>query len=179
MAQTQAIPDMNRVRLIGTITERGIKLFDEDPDKRPFGQFSLKTSQAGLNPNGGAVDAYHQCKVFGKGLVNQLKPLFEGSRLDIFGSLRTRSYEVGGETKYITEVVVDPAHLTILEAVTEQPDPMGEGFDQEASDKANAEETIDQQVLAENNADAAAADVEAADANVGNTTNIEDDDIPF
>lgn len=141
--------DSNLVKMIGTISKPP-RVFNEDPDKMPFMTLSIETKEKGII-DGEGRSSWHQVKGFGKQLVRQADQMCEGARIGFFGRLATRSYEVGGETKYITEIIIDPGNFTILKTVTKAdlPDPM-DGYDAAAGDAANAEARIDKEVDAEN-----------------------------
>jgi single-strand DNA-binding protein len=98
---------MNKVILIGRL--------GADPEMRTFdngnkcANFSFATSEKFTNKDGEKVEQteWHKVAVFGKVADIIEKYCHKGDQLAIEGKIKTRKYEQNGETKYMTEVVVD------------------------------------------------------------------------
>ena len=141
---------INLVKFEGTVS-RTPDVWDSDPDKMSFMTFSLGINEPGVvtsQPHTG----YHRIKGFGKKLTNKAPEMQEGAEVKFYGRLATQSFERNGKMEYITEVIIDPAHFTILKPCTTVADPMAD-FNQEASDTAIANSRVDQAVHEENRAD--------------------------
>lgn len=101
---------VNKVILIGNL--------GKDPEVRHFegggavANFPLATTESYRNRETGEKVTlptdWHNISVRRPGLVKVVESyLKKGQLLYVEGKLRTRSYEKDGETKYVTEVVVD------------------------------------------------------------------------
>ena len=103
---------INRVILIGNLgKDPDIMTFDNGV-KKP--SFSLATTESYKNKEGNRVDQteWHNI-VMWRGLADIAERfLNKGSQIYLEGKIRTRSYEVDGIKKYITEIYVD--NLTML-----------------------------------------------------------------
>ncbi len=103
---------INRVILIGNL--------GKDPDVITFengvkkASFSLATSESYKNKEGNRVDQteWHNI-VMWRGLADIAERfLKKGNQIYLEGKLKTRSYEMDGTKKYITEIFVD--NMTML-----------------------------------------------------------------
>ncbi|MCD4731322.1 MAG: single-stranded DNA-binding protein [Bacteroidales bacterium] len=103
---------INRVILIGNL--------GKDPDVITFengvkkASFSLATSESYKNKEGNRVDQteWHNI-VMWRGLADIAERfLRKGNQIYLEGKLKTRSYELDGNKKYITEIFVD--NMTML-----------------------------------------------------------------
>ncbi|MCD4682633.1 MAG: single-stranded DNA-binding protein [Bacteroidales bacterium] len=103
---------INRVILIGNLgKDPDIMTFDNGVKKASF---SLATTESYKNKEGNRVDQteWHNI-VMWRGLADIAERfLNKGSQIYLEGKIRTRSYEVDGIKKYITEIYVD--NLTML-----------------------------------------------------------------
>lgn len=98
---------INKVLLLGRC--------GKDPEVRTFNNgdrvanFSLATSDIYRNKDGERVEntEWHNISVFGKTVDIVEKYVTKGSLIHIEGKLKTRSWEVDGVKKYITEVVLE------------------------------------------------------------------------
>ncbi len=103
---------INRVILIGNLgKDPDIMTFDNGVKKASF---SLATTESYKNKEGNRVDQteWHNI-VLWRGLADIAERfLNKGSQIYLEGKIRTRSYEVDGIKKYITEIYVD--NLTML-----------------------------------------------------------------
>ena len=103
---------INRVILVGNL--------GKDPDVITFengvkkASFSLATSESYKNKEGNRVDQteWHNI-VMWRGLADIAERfLRKGNQIYLEGKLKTRSYELDGNKKYITEIFVD--NMTML-----------------------------------------------------------------
>jgi single-stranded DNA-binding protein len=156
--------DTNLVKFEGTVS-RNPDVFNSDKTKTPFMTMSLEINEAGV-VSSEPRKSFHRIKGFGKRLTDQAPKLMQGAKIKMFGRLATRSYDADGETKYITEVIIDPGNFIILKPCTEAADPMAD-FDQAASDEASLHSRVDQAVNVENRQDQDTVDP------------IDDDGVPF
>lgn len=96
----------NSVQLIGRL--------GKDPEVKVFGEnkkasFSLATTDSYKNQSGDKITdtQWHNIVIWGKLADVAEKYLKKGKEIVVEGRLEHRSYEVSGEKKYITEIVVN------------------------------------------------------------------------
>ena len=97
----------NRIQLIGNLgMDPEVKKLDNG---RSMARFSLATTQTYNNTKGEKVKdtQWHNLVIWGKQAETAGKYLKKGSEIAVDGKVVYRSYEKNGETKYITEVVVN------------------------------------------------------------------------
>ncbi len=103
---------VNKVILIGNLgRDPEVKHFDNGGS---LARFPIATSETYTNKNGDKIENtdWHTIIVRG-GLVDVAsKYLKKGDKVFIEGKIRTRSYEDGGITKYVTEIITD--NMTML-----------------------------------------------------------------
>ena len=103
---------VNKVILVGHV--------GKDPEVRylengtALAKFSLATSDSYKDKNGQKVDTteWHNIVIWGKLAEIAEKFVRKGKLLYIDGKIRTRSYEVENQKKYITEIVAE--NMTML-----------------------------------------------------------------
>ena len=103
---------VNKVLLIGNLgKDPEIITFDNGVKKASF---SLATSESYKNKEGNRVDQteWHNIVMWRWLAEIAEKYLHKGDQVFIEGKIRTRSYEVDGVKKYITEIVAD--NMTML-----------------------------------------------------------------
>jgi len=97
---------INRVILVGNL--------GQDPELRyseagvPVCNLSIATNESRKNKEGNVIEnvEWHRAVVFNKQAENCAKYLEKGRSVCIEGKISTRSYEVDGEKKFVTEIIV-------------------------------------------------------------------------
>ena len=100
----------NRVQLIGNLgMDPEVISFEND---RKFAKFSVATSQSYVNNKGERVKdtQWHNVVAWGKLAEITEKFLKKGTEVALEGKLVHRQYEKEGQTKYITEIVLNDFH---------------------------------------------------------------------
>jgi len=135
------------------------QVYDSDPDKNPFCFGRIKIAEQNSRNPGETSDSYHTIKGFGKRLCDAFKGIFEGTQLEMYGHLRNRSFEVDGEDRWVTEVIIanGAKNFTILKAVTEPVDPV-EGYDASGENEENVEDWVARENAQEDNSEFAPPD---------------------
>lgn len=96
---------INRVILVGRITK--------DPELKStqsnvnFVNFTLAVNRQFADQSGERQADFIQCVVWRRQAENLAQYIRKGALLGVEGRIQTRSYEVDGNTRYITEVVCD------------------------------------------------------------------------
>lgn len=96
---------INKVILVGRITK--------DPEVKyttsniAVSTFTLAVPRAFSDNSGEKTTDFIQCVVWRKQAENLAKYVKKGALLGVEGRIQTRSYEVNGERRYITEIVCD------------------------------------------------------------------------
>jgi single-strand DNA-binding protein len=96
---------INRVILVGRITK--------DPEKKETQSniavvsFTLAVNRQFTDSSGERQADFIQCVVWRKQAENLARFIKKGALLGIEGRIQTRTYEVEGVTRYVTEVVCD------------------------------------------------------------------------
>lgn len=113
--------DINHVQLRGNV--------GKDPEFFTMGsgdelaKFSLATSRKWKDKNGDWAEdtSWHNIVVFNKYLVETVRDkVRKGSRVDLWGEVKTRSYEKDSQVRYVTEIVV-PNFTGKLEVIPKAP----------------------------------------------------------
>ena len=139
---------INRVILVGRITK--------DPELKStqsnvsFVNFTLAVNRQFTDQSGERQADFIQCVVWRRQAENLNQYIRKGALLGIEGRIQTRTYEVDGNTRYITEVVCDSVQF--LESRGDsgsnddysQPEPASSNNDEfyETSKKLAAEEDL-------------------------------------
>ena len=139
---------INRVILVGRITK--------DPELKStqsnvsFVNFTLAVNRQFADQSGERQADFIQCVVWRRQAENLNQYIRKGALLGIEGRIQTRTYEVDGNTRYITEVVCDSVQF--LESRGDsgsnddysQPEPASSNNDEfyETSKKLAAEEDL-------------------------------------
>ena len=97
----------NSVQLMGHLG-RDIELTNYETGNKKA-SVSLATSEYYKNNKGDLVKTtlWHNIIAWGKVAENMSASLTKGTHLALHGKLNYRSYETKGQTKYITEIIVD------------------------------------------------------------------------
>ena len=96
---------INRVILVGRITK--------DPELKStqsnvsFVNFTLAVNRQFADQSGERQADFIQCVVWRRQAENLAQYIKKGALLGVEGRIQTRTYEVDGNTRYITEVVCD------------------------------------------------------------------------
>ena len=98
---------LNEVRLIGFLGKDPETRYMQDG--KAVTHFSLATSESWKDKEGkkGEKTEWHNIVIFGKLAETAEEYLKKGSLVHMKGSIKTRSYDKEGETRYVTEIVVD------------------------------------------------------------------------
>lgn len=108
---------INRVILVGRITKSPeLKSTQSNVN---FVNFTLAVNRQFADANGERQADFLSCVVWRNQAENVAKYVHKGDLLGIDGRLQTRSYEVDGQTRYITEIVCDSVQF--LETKKEEP----------------------------------------------------------
>jgi single-strand DNA-binding protein len=91
----------------------------KDPDLKTLGSgsevanFSVAVTEKWKTNDGEAQEhtEWYNVKIFGKQAETAEKYLHKGDAVLLVGRLRTRTYDKDGETKYVTELIVDRLQL--------------------------------------------------------------------
>lgn len=96
---------MNKIELTGRLTR------DPDlrytPNNRPVAQFTIAVNRRYAKETDEIKADFFPIVVWGKQGENCKTYLLKGSMVGIIGTLRNRSYEKDGNTRYITEVIAE------------------------------------------------------------------------
>jgi len=97
---------LNKVSLIGNL---GADPEQRDANGKPVVNLRLATTESWKNAGGERQEKteWHRITVWGEGNAKYLAHAKKGTTLYIEGKIETRSYEKDGETKYVTEIVVN------------------------------------------------------------------------
>ena len=117
---------LNRVILVGRITKSPeLKSTQSNVN---FVNFTLAVNRQFADANGERQADFLSCVVWRNQAENVAKYVHKGDLLGIDGRLQTRSYEVDGQTRYITEIVCDSVQFletkktVVLENVDTKPE---------------------------------------------------------
>ena len=122
---------MNKVFLKGNVgNDPKITTF---PDGGKVAQFSLATTEKGFKTKDGRdvpeETQWHNIVVKKSGLSGVVEQYVKkGMPLLVVGKIKSRSYEAGGETRFITEVVVDEMELLGSQKREQAPAPEPDGY---------------------------------------------------
>ena len=102
---------MNKVILIGRVVK-------DIETKEKLGKFTLAVNRPYKNQNGEYEADFLNCIVFNATdyVKNNLK---KGSQISVDGSIQTRTYEIEGNKKYTTEIIVN--RIELLNPKKEEP----------------------------------------------------------
>lgn len=99
---------MNRVTIIGSV--------GKDPDFRttsnglPIANFSVATTRKVKEVD---ITQWHRCVAFNDLARNIAKSVFKGTKVHIEGEIQYQDYEVSGEKKYVTKIMIQEISLPI------------------------------------------------------------------
>ncbi|MCD7710961.1 MAG: single-stranded DNA-binding protein [Porphyromonadaceae bacterium] len=129
---------VNKVILVGNVgKDPEVRYFDNNVARATF---PLATTERGFTRQGGTQVPDHtewHNIVLWRGLAEVAeKYVRKGSQLYIEGRIRTRSYEVEGATRYITEIYAD--NMQMLGRRSDQPGSVNEGNGGAAAGMSNA-----------------------------------------
>ena len=100
---------MNKIELTGRLTR------DPDlrytPNNRPVAQFTIAVNRRYAKETDEIKADFFPIVVWGKQGENCKTYLLKGSMVGIIGTLRNRSYEKDGNTRYITEVIAEEVYF--------------------------------------------------------------------
>ena len=108
---------INSVVLVGRITKS--PELKSTQNNINFVQFTLAVNRQFADEHGERQADFLSCVVWRNQAENVAKYVHKGDLLGIDGRLQTRSYEVDGQTRYITEIVCDSVQF--LETKKEEP----------------------------------------------------------
>lgn len=96
---------LNKVSLIGNL---GADPEQRDANGKPVTSLRLATTESWLKDGERQEKTeWHRIPVWGEGSAKYLAHAKKGTTLYVEGKIESRSYEKDGETKYITEIVVN------------------------------------------------------------------------
>lgn len=108
--------DLNKVFLMGNLVKEVKTKYNSESQARST--FVLATARP-FKPEGKDKPEtdFHNIVTFGRNAEIAKEYLSKGSRVHVEGRIQTRSWDDkdSGETKYITEIVVEPTGLTMLD----------------------------------------------------------------
>lgn len=99
---------INRVELLGNITQ-DIELKTTNSGKKMV-NITVATNKRRIDQNTGETTEqaeFHRCVAWNQTAENIAKYLHKGSPVFVSGELHTRTYEKDGQTKYITEILIN------------------------------------------------------------------------
>ena len=96
---------MNKVFLIGRLTKN--PELKSTTNGKSVCQFSIAVNRNHTNANGEKEVDFINCIVWDKQAENLFKYQKKGNMIAVFGELRNDSYEVNGEKKYKSYVIVN------------------------------------------------------------------------
>lgn len=98
---------MNKIFLIGNTT-KDIEVIENDKVK--LGKFTIAVSRPYKNVDGGYDSDFLNCIVFNASdyIKNNLT---KGTKIAVEGSVQTRTYEVEGQKKYSTDIIVNKIEI--------------------------------------------------------------------
>lgn len=127
---------MNKVILTGRLTKELV--LEHTKNGTPICQFSVATNRPVIRDGKKEVD-FINCVVWNKQAENLVKYQKKGNLIGILGQLRTDNYEVNGEKKYKTYILVQ--EIEFLEAKKDMTKEEQKEFDN-LSTKTITQETI-------------------------------------
>ena len=100
---------LNKVQLIGFLGATPDIRYIPGDNSKAVAKFSLATSESWKGKDGAKQEHtdWHNIVIYGKLSEIADAHLGKGSLVYLEGSIKSRSYEKGGETRYITEIVCD------------------------------------------------------------------------
>jgi single-strand DNA-binding protein len=108
---------MNKIELTGRLTR------DPDlrytPNNRPIAQFTIAVNRRYAKETDEIKADFFPIVVWGKQGENCKTYLLKGSMVGIIGTLRNRSYEKDGNTRYITEVIAEEVEFLTPKKTTD------------------------------------------------------------
>ena len=98
---------MNKIIISGNLT-KDVDLFEKNDIK--IGKFTIAVTRQYKNTNGEYESDFLNCVIFKPSdyIVNNLT---KGSKVLIDGSVQTRAYEVDGNKRYSTDIIVNKVEL--------------------------------------------------------------------
>ena len=96
---------MNRAVLIGRLAQA--VEFKYTSSGTPVARFNLAVNRNFKDKNGEKGTDFIPVVVWGKSAENCKKYLEKGRQVAVSGRIQTRSYEVEGQKRYVTEIVAD------------------------------------------------------------------------
>ena len=100
---------LNKVQLIGFLGGAVDLRYTAGDNPKAVAKFSLATSESWKGKDGQKQEHtdWHNIVIYGKLAEIADEHLGKGSLVYLEGSIKNRSYEKGGETRYVTEIVCD------------------------------------------------------------------------
>ena len=120
--QTQAVQNMNKVQLIGTLRKKPV-LHNAKNQKR-FLTFTVDVPRVGIH-----FTDHINCVLWDQTLVEQFsQTALEGDQVAVNGSIQTNSYSKNGETRFTSEISVTNCSVNLAarpqQVAQQQPAPM-------------------------------------------------------